>query len=272
MSSNKESKRKSGTDGRSDSKSNDDATKKKRGISPGNDLPVVNLREASSTLTATTAQEIASKSSKKLKGTVNEPPSQNSVAENGPTNVEAQLPPIYGDIESAIDYLCRPCVSSEPMDTDLSKILTFRPAKSSDSQQLLSLYRESKPCKCANDDNANDRKDCGDVEDMPRLEVQLADALGDEDHPPFVHGIIVELWSNNEREPLVPVAGAALLSQGKDIDGNDCLRVEWLYRGVKEMSSSESELLRQRLFLRLSALAVLVNSTLILSEGGSLAK
>jgi hypothetical protein len=163
-------------------------------------------------------------------------------------------PPI--DLESSLNYV----VNGEVESISPQKFISYRVGHAGDSSTICSLYRKTR-CnereavdeKC-NDKNQNSNKPCS--VDHDELVVRLASALGDEDTPPSVFALMAEICSKHDIETStsIPkeVAAVALVSFDLENLGR-ILRVEWLY---VDKSLPEEDLVKRRLWLRLSALAL----------------
>lgn len=100
------------------------------------------------------------------------------------------------------------------------------------------------------------------TEDVDALELRLASGLGDEDTPPTIFAVIVEvkeLCNAEERNIKTTDAAIALLTLDWKYNQR-ILRVEWMY---VDKTIREHDLIERRLWFRLSALALVTACQLL---------
>lgn len=167
------------------------------------------------------------------------------------------------DLESALHHIVSMgdgC--SEPLSKDLW--LSFRVGHSGDSSTLERCYRstqEKSPETFENEESheSDETSRLAEHKSLPREELQahLANALGDEDNPPFVFALLAEISSSVESSASKSIAAAILIScESYD----SMIRVEWIY--VDE-TLEVAALLERRLWLRVCALSVLMSYGLV---------
>jgi hypothetical protein len=149
--------------------------------------------------------------------------------------------------------------------------ISFRAGHAGDASMLASAYlhheRQQNQQQQQNDENHHGFP----PEDVAVLELRLAESLGDEDNPPFLFALIVDLYKDNEKkedddknktDSLEPKSqetkmSAASLFQIVYAEGGaeKVLRVDWIYV-ADDVPPDVRGLLERRLWLRLSVLAL----------------
>ena len=168
------------------------------------------------------------------------------------------------DLETALHriFTCADTTEKEFLSED--KWLTFRIGHAGDASTIASLYRKTSPVsesELSKDDGKNDEKDekIKSCDDADALELRIATGMGDEDMPPAVFAILAEVVTNDDI-PTVQLGAVALLTLDWDL-GQRLLRIEWFY--VDE-TLTEYDLVKRRLWFRLSALALVTARQLLL--------
>ena len=169
------------------------------------------------------------------------------------------------DLETALHriFTCADTTDKEFLSAD--KWLTFRMGHAGDASTIASRYRKTLPLyenELSKEDGKNDEKDdkIKSCDDADALELRIATGMGDEDTPPAVFAIMVEIVSN-EDAPTLQLGAVALLTLDWDL-GQRLLRIEWFY---VDQTLPEYDLVRRRLWLRLSVLALVTTCQLLLS-------
>jgi hypothetical protein len=162
------------------------------------------------------------------------------------------------DLESASHHVARlgdGC--KEQLSDDVW--VTFRVGHAGDASTLEKCYSKTLSSTCGerNEDSSSEERAKA-VATSEQMEVRLADGLGDEDSPPSIFALIAELSAGNSSAPRD--LGAAVLFAGDE--SSAIIRVEWLYVD-KTLSSQVAGILERRLWLRLSALALLMSCDIV---------
>ena len=165
------------------------------------------------------------------------------------------------DLETALhQVMCTDNKEKESISSD--KWITFRVGHAGDASTIASLYRKtSLSVSETNQDDKNDEKDDKNKsnEDADALELRLATGLGDEDTPPALFAVMADVISNEET-PISQLGAVALLTFDWEF-GKRLLRIEWFH--VDE-TLREHDLVKRRLWFRLSALALVTACQLLL--------
>ena len=140
--------------------------------------------------------------------------------------------------------------------------VTFRVGHAGDASTLASWYQISQ------EQNVKESgKDRNNGEEDTSMEVRLAEGLGDEDTPPSIFALIAEVTfhSNDSKSGSKATMGAAaLLSIIREEPR--VLNVEWLHVSEDDKLTAVSNLLRRRMWLRLSALALMTSCTTLVAS------
>ena len=145
-----------------------------------------------------------------------------------------------------------------------TKWVQFRVGHASDASTLATFYRESRRNK--RDERASDAKvnllNLSKVEDTS-LEIRLAEGLGDEDSPPSIFALLAEVVCGNGGDR--NLVAAALVSSGWE-DSAEAMIVKMLYVSEEKYDSDIADLLERRMWLRLSALALMTSNEMIVEQ------
>lgn len=173
------------------------------------------------------------------------------------------------DLEVALQRIVRMGDTDESKEyLSLTSWVNFRIGHAGDASALAACYRKSR---CATDyhcrdNNCNDNK--GGLQGAPAedtsLEVMLAEGLGDEDTPPSICALLAHVESDVSAER--KLGAAALVSTAWE-DASRVLRVEWFYVFDDEDFADVANLLERRMWLRLSALALMTSCQMLAANG-----
>ncbi len=169
--------------------------------------------------------------------------------------------------------------------------ITFRVGHAGDASTIASLFRSTVSLGSSSDGGGgggklvatkDDGKSCklnDDIDDA--FELQLAAGLGDEDTPPAVFCVFADVTSNKHADihsitndevsgntTVSQIGAVALFSLGWEF-GTRVLRIEWFH--VDE-TIAEHDLIKRRLWFRLSALALTTACQLLLPPSSSAAE
>jgi len=143
--------------------------------------------------------------------------------------------------------------------------VNFRIGHAGDASALASCYHESKQQQQDDvDKSTKEPASNNNAEEDTSLEVRLADGLGDEDTPPVIFALIADVSFQSDGEKQASeksiLGAAALLSIDRGEDSR-VLNVEWLYVSKNDKLNAVASLLERRMWLRLSALALMTSCT-----------
>jgi hypothetical protein len=181
--------------------------------------------------------------------TLKEPSTQESLEIIQERSVLAAAQGTSWDLESALHHVVSMGDGCKEFLSDDAWVI-FRVGHVGDASALEKCYRKS-------------RKD-GDNElsvTPEQMEVRLADGLGDEDNPPSIFALIAEVKSKSE-DVSRDLAAAALF--GGD-DNSEVVRVEWIHVNGS-LPPAIASILERRLWLRLSALSLLLSYDIIVEQ------
>lgn len=150
----------------------------------------------------------------------------------------------YIDIETAMHRILHP--EREPLSDDM--YVTFRAGHAGDATAIEALYHGGKNA----DTSTEEHKE----ESASSLELWLAEGMGDEDTPPSVFSILAEI-SSDDQSSNSHLAAVALFTVAWEANQR-MLRVEWCH--------VDKSVLARRLWLRLSALALMTGACLCIIE------
>jgi hypothetical protein len=146
-----------------------------------------------------------------------------------------------------------------------TKWVHFRIGQAADASMLAACCRKLK-VKPSNGEYSVDSKknsvSLSQTEDTS-LEVRLAEGLGDEDSPPSVFALLADIVC--EKEDCRRLGAAALISGGWE-ESNNVLRVHFFYLIEDDNYSDVADILERRVWLRLSALAIMTSNQLIVAK------
>lgn len=138
--------------------------------------------------------------------------------------------------------------------------ITFRVGHAGDASAIASLYRK------ATTTNTEKPK----TEDADALELRLASGMGDEDTPPALFALLVDVWRDDDETTTsvettnCQLGGVALLTLGWAFQKR-ILRLEWFH---VENSLQQFDLVKRRLWFRLSALALVTHCQVLIPPPG----
>lgn len=161
--------------------------------------------------------------------------------------------------------------------------VNFRVGHAGDASALASCYQKSKqqPNESISDDKTTttttkepSNSSSSTAEEDTSLEVRLADGLGDEDTPPVIFALIADVSFRSDSEKRaasekksIVLGAAALLSIVWEEDSSRVLNVEWLHvcNDHDTLNAEVASLLERRMWLRLSALALMTSCALLVA-------
>jgi hypothetical protein len=149
------------------------------------------------------------------------------------------------DIETAMHRILSPereLLSNETY-------VTFRAGHAGDAPAIEALYRGG-----ANADNTQEQPK---KESASSLELWLSEGMGDEDTPPSVFSILAEISSEEQPTTSSHLAAVALFTVAWEANQR-MLRVEWCHVDLP--------VLARRMWLRLSALALMTGACLCITQ------
>lgn len=149
------------------------------------------------------------------------------------------------DIETAMHRILHP--EREPLSDGM--YVTFRAGHAGDAPAIEALYHGGEN---ADTYSTEQHKE----ESASSLELWLSEGMGDEDTPPFVFSILAEI-SSDDQPSNTHLAAVALLTVAWEANQR-MLRVEWCH--------VDDSVLARRMWLRLSALAVMTGACLCITE------
>jgi hypothetical protein len=172
------------------------------------------------------------------------------------------------DLEVSLQQLVR-LSDYEDSKEYLSKTrwVQFRIGHAGDASLLASCFRKSKKTNNVSESKENSKNANTLASTQPEdtsLEVKLAEGLGDEDSPPSVFALLADIVEDKAGDRIL--GGAALLSSGWE-DSTKVLRVEFFYVLDDDNYSDVADLLERRMWLRLSALAIMTSNQMIVGRG-----
>lgn len=192
------------------------------------------------------------------------------------------------DLETALHQV----MGNDPSDKEFVSAdswITFRVGHAGDASTIASLFRSTASLhvvssaegggKLSTKDDGKNSKLNEEIDDA--LELQLAAGLGDEDTPPAVFCVFADVASNKHADPenynkdelpgnttVTQIGAVALFSLDWEF-GTRILRIEWFH--VDE-TIAEHDLIKRRLWFRLSALALATACQLLLPPSSSVAE
>lgn len=172
-----------------------------------------------------------------------------------PIDVETKRDPITWDIESALHRLVHE--SNTPMEflSDRTSV-SFRVGDAGDASVIAKCYQEVASDKegtlgggisALEDDDGT-----GENLKNDSLELWLENGLGDEGRPPCVFALLADVYVTSEQESRL-LGAVALLTVAWE-HSQRLLRVEWFH---VDSTLADGDILGRRLWLRLSALALM---------------
>lgn len=142
-----------------------------------------------------------------------------------------------------------------------TKWVQFRVGHASDASTLANFYRKSNANKLDTGNNVN-LSSALQKEDTS-LEVRLAEGLGNEDSPPSIYALLADVACDDDDN--LNLLGAAVVSSGWETS-RKVIMVKMFYVSNEEKDSDIAELLERRMWLRLSALALVASSEMIIDK------
>lgn len=170
------------------------------------------------------------------------------------------------DLEVALQRIVRMGDKDESKEfLSRNRWVNFRIGHAGDASTLAACYRKSRTSgnSSLQKDGKKSSLNVTSPEDTS-LEVRLAEGLGDEDTPPSIFALLADVESDDLDEGRL---GAAALVSIAWEDASKVLRVEWFYTVDDERFSDVSNLLERRMWLRLSALAMMTSCQMLLANG-----
>ena len=147
-----------------------------------------------------------------------------------------------------------------------TKWVHFRIGHASDASAIANFHRGSKTNR-SNEYSAIDSKvnisSLSQKEDTS-LEVRLADGLGDEDSPPSIFALLADVVCDDDDDR--KLVAATVFSSGWEASAK-ILIVKMFYVSDEVQDSDIAELLERRMWLRLSAIALMTSNELIVERG-----
>ena len=207
--------------------------------------------------------------SKKLR-----PERQGQKSDTHKTLVEPQHtggPGCVVDVETAISRLvAKDDWTKEKLSNDTS--VKFRAGHTGDATAIALFFKQQRRIshtdisRTAESHEGTYKTQEGKIESSPSLEHWLSEALGDEDTPPSLFSLLAHVSSTSNDDSQAAkskqLGAVALLTLNWE-DNKRQLRVEW-FRVDKDLQ--ESKVLESRIWLRLSALALMTGSTLSFTD------
>lgn len=146
-----------------------------------------------------------------------------------------------------------------------TKWVQFRVGHASDASALATFYRKSR--KSHNEEqqatDANSNISSISHREDTSLEVRLAEGLGDEDSPPSIFALLADVVCDSGDPRL---GAAAVISSGWE-DSKKVMIVKMFYVSDGENDSDIAGLLERRMWLRLSALALMTSNEMVVEQG-----
>jgi hypothetical protein len=180
------------------------------------------------------------------------------------------------DLESALHHIVQLSDGIKEYITD-NVWISFRVGHAGDASALAACVRKSSTLSNTKDNNncslptpiSDNKKKSTSLNgataspEDTSLEVRLADGLGDEDTPPSIFALLVDI-SKKDDEPRL--GAAALFSTGWD-DVSRILLVEWFY--IDDQEKELAGIIQRRLWLRLCTLSVMTSCNKIVGKKSS---
>jgi hypothetical protein len=175
---------------------------------------------------------------------------------------EGNQQPEYDDIESALQQVVQISDGIKEYVSDNAWI-SFRVGHAGDASLLATCIRKSiNEKKICNENKAqpDGKKSSNFSSEDTSLEVRLAEGLGDEDTPPSIFALLVDVNKTDEE----PHLGAAALFATTAEKQSQLLIVDWMY--VDDQLEDIAAIIERRLWLRLCTLSVLSSCDKIVSK------
>lgn len=183
------------------------------------------------------------------------------------TTSDSTMEPV--DVETAMHCLFQLEDMKESLSSQTS--VEFRAGHGGDAPAIESFYYDGKKAAAAPKQQTNEKVGSDDKqsrerknsESSPSLELWLSEAMGDEDTPPSVFCIVATVsptaLNDDDANKSAKRLGAVALFTVAWKDKQRMLRLEWLH---VDMSLPEAQVLKHRMWLRLSALALMTGACL----------
>ena len=175
------------------------------------------------------------------------------------------------DIETSLHRLFQQDVTEERLSEHTSVL--FRVGHAGDAPAIESCYREAQianrvevkvQAEPGDKSKSSERKNSEQEASSSSLEHWLSEAIGDEDTPPSVFSILADTASSSKEEdmPRKRLGAVALFTLAWK-DSQRMLRLEWFH---VDKSLPETRVLKRRMWLRLSALALMTGACLNVTD------
>jgi hypothetical protein len=185
------------------------------------------------------------------------------------TTTDSSMEPV--DVETAMHCLFQQEDMKESLSSQMS--VEFRAGHGGDAPAIESCYHDGKkaaacptPKQQTNEKTGSDDKqprERKNSESSPSLELWLSEAMGDEDTPPSVFCIVANVsptaLNDDDANKTAKRLGAVALFTVAWKDKQRMLRLEWLH---VDTSLPEAQVLKHRMWLRLSTLALMTGACL----------
>ena len=149
-----------------------------------------------------------------------------------------------------------------------TKWIQFRVGHASDASTIANFYRRSTTNNSDENhvlDNKLNTCSTSQREDTS-LEVRLAEGLGDDDSPPSIFALLADVVCDDADDR--DLVAAAVISSGWEASTNVII-VKMIYVSDEAKFSDIAELLERRMWLRLSALALMTSNEMIVEHDGT---
>jgi hypothetical protein len=144
-----------------------------------------------------------------------------------------------------------------------TKWVKFRVGHASDASALANLYRRSKTNRSEENQAIANKIHTTSQREDTSLEVRLAEGLGDEDSPPTIFALLADVVCDDEDDR--KLVAAAVISSGWEASIKVMI-VKMFYVSDEVSDSDIAELLERRMWLRLSALALMTSNEMIIEQ------
>jgi len=203
-------------------------------------------------------------------------------------NEHVSLLPRVWDLESALLYLTQsPIVETDGGEKEfLSKKqsnnvpwVSFRVGHAGDVSTIANWYRQSilldmpepeflEVKRTTEDGDDDDESKEEETSPSSMLEVWLAEGLGDEDNPPAVHALIVQVHQeqkdreeedDDETKIMTTIGGVVLLTIGWEGECERVLHIPWIHFDTHNLPQPTVRLLERRTWLRITTLSQMIS-------------
>lgn len=177
------------------------------------------------------------------------------------------------DVETAMSRLVAQDDLTEKL-SDATRV-KFRAGHTGDATAIASFFKQQRgtnridnSINTESDEATTDKTQESKIESSPSSELWLSEALGDEDTPPSLCSLLAHISSTSngdiKAKKYKQQLGAAVLLTLNWEHNKRKLRVEWFH---VDTELQESKVMESRMWLRLSALALMTGSTLTFADG-----